>query len=197
MLKVCLDPGHGGNDPGATKRGIIERDWNLMFCKELESQFDELGIQTVLTRTTNDVKPSFASRGRISQEFKSDVTLVIHVNANKSPLARGLTTYHLLGHKTAAAMGTQIMNTAPGGLARPRGKSIEAHNGPGLHDDWLQAPVNVLTPHGSHSTALLIETFFCSNATDVDIVSQPGLVGKLASTIVGVVVEHHVFLCTS
>ena len=48
--KVVIDAGHGGNDPGSSANGIIEKDLTLKISKYIKKRFDELGITSSLTR---------------------------------------------------------------------------------------------------------------------------------------------------
>ncbi|MDH3198231.1 MAG: N-acetylmuramoyl-L-alanine amidase, partial [Candidatus Krumholzibacteria bacterium] len=50
--KVCIDPGHGGQDHGkASPSGLLEKDVTLALAREMKRRFeDELGLEVVLTR---------------------------------------------------------------------------------------------------------------------------------------------------
>jgi len=48
--KVVIDAGHGGLDTGAVGNGIVEKDLTLEIAKYIKKRFDELGIDSTLTR---------------------------------------------------------------------------------------------------------------------------------------------------
>ena len=52
--KIVLDAGHGGDDPGASGNGIIEKDLNLEITKYLYDRFRDLGIPVKVTRLTDE-----------------------------------------------------------------------------------------------------------------------------------------------
>ena len=52
--KVIIDPGHGGADPGTSKNGIVEKDYNLKISKYISNRLNELGIENTLTRNTDE-----------------------------------------------------------------------------------------------------------------------------------------------
>ena len=50
-MKVIIDPGHGGYDPGGgSNQYFKEKDINLLISKYQDSRFKELGINSYLTR---------------------------------------------------------------------------------------------------------------------------------------------------
>ncbi len=55
-LKLCLDAGHGGYDPGACANGLQEKDLNLFVALHLRDLLEHAGIDVVMTRET-DVCP--------------------------------------------------------------------------------------------------------------------------------------------
>ena len=52
--KVIIDPGHGGTDPGTSRNGIVEKDYNLKISKYMSKRLNDLGIPNTLTRTTDE-----------------------------------------------------------------------------------------------------------------------------------------------
>ncbi len=78
---VVLDPGHGGDEPGAVgPAGTREKDVNLAIALEAERQLEAQGATVVLTRT-GDYRITLASRGAIAQALKPAVFISIHHNA--------------------------------------------------------------------------------------------------------------------
>ena len=52
--RIVIDPGHGGEDPGASGNGIIEKNLTLDISKYMYDRFKELGIPVYITRTTDE-----------------------------------------------------------------------------------------------------------------------------------------------
>lgn len=78
---VVLDPGHGGEEPGAVgPAGTREKDVNLAIAFEAERQLEAQGATVVLTRTA-DYRITLASRAAIAQALQPTVFLSIHHNA--------------------------------------------------------------------------------------------------------------------
>ena len=48
MKKVIIDAGHGGDDPGASGNGIVEKDLTLEISQYIHNRLDELGIENKL-----------------------------------------------------------------------------------------------------------------------------------------------------
>lgn len=78
---VVLDPGHGGDEPGAVgPAGTREKDVNLAIALEAKRQLEAQGATVVLTRTA-DYRITLASRAAIAQALQPTVFLSIHHNA--------------------------------------------------------------------------------------------------------------------
>jgi len=94
IIKIVLDPGHGGEDPGALgPGGLKEKDVVLAVAKELASLLEkEPGIKVYLTRD----KDSFLTldrRAEIANQIGGDIFISIHANAAFSRKATGVETF--------------------------------------------------------------------------------------------------------
>lgn len=104
---VVLDPGHGGQDPGAISRtGRYEKDLVLMMAKETKTLLEKAGYKVVLTRSTDVFIPL---RGRIKKahEANGDLFISIHADSAKNSSAKGLSIYTIsekASDKEAAAL---------------------------------------------------------------------------------------------
>lgn len=82
--KVVIDPGHGGEDPGTSANGIVEKDYTLKISEYMANRLSDLGIQTALTRDS-DVTLDSTNRPKKAQSLfgtGNDVILVSnHINA--------------------------------------------------------------------------------------------------------------------
>jgi N-acetylmuramoyl-L-alanine amidase len=47
------DAGHGGDDPGTSANGIVEKDLTLKISNYIHNRLDELGIENSLSRTSD------------------------------------------------------------------------------------------------------------------------------------------------
>ena len=94
VLRVCIDAGHGGKDPGANYRGIArEKELNLIVAKELEKLLKKnKKIEIKMTRTDDTFIP-LGTRAKIANDFKADIFVSIHANAAPNKKAKGFEVY--------------------------------------------------------------------------------------------------------
>lgn len=52
-VRVCIDPGHGGEYTGAYYGGVAEKTLNLQIAERLKAALEKRGVQVSLTRTTD------------------------------------------------------------------------------------------------------------------------------------------------
>ncbi|MFT3687556.1 N-acetylmuramoyl-L-alanine amidase [Paenirhodobacter sp.] len=93
-LKVVLDPGHGGIDPGAEADGLAEAVLTLTFARELQEALTRAGMQVSLTRSENVFVP-LEARITVAREAGADLFLSLHADALAEGEANGATIYLL------------------------------------------------------------------------------------------------------
>lgn len=104
---IMLDPGHGGQDPGAISRsGRYEKNITLQMAKELKTLLQKAGYKVVMTRETDIFIPL---RGRIKKahDARADLFISIHADSAKNKSAKGLSVYTIsekASDKEAAAL---------------------------------------------------------------------------------------------
>ena len=84
MAKVVIDAGHGGNDPGASGNGIIEKEYTLKISQYIYDRLKELGVDVKMTRTTDETLSPTERVNRVLNAFgnSSDVIVISnHINA--------------------------------------------------------------------------------------------------------------------
>lgn len=91
-LRVVLDPGHGGIDPGAQSGGISEAALMLGFAREFAQLLDERGIEAVLTRDDDRFVP-LEARTSIARARGADLFISLHADALPAGEAAGATVY--------------------------------------------------------------------------------------------------------
>lgn len=87
---IVIDPGHGGDDPGASGNGIIEKDLNLQISNYMYDRFRNLGIPVKLTRSTDETVSPTERTNRILDAFgnNSDVIVISnHINSGGATFA--------------------------------------------------------------------------------------------------------------
>lgn len=93
-MRVVIDPGHGGSDPGAVgPTGLKEKDVVLAISLALAEQLKNYGITIRLTRE-DDRAVALYDRPRLANNMQADLLLSIHCNAFDSPQANGIEIFH-------------------------------------------------------------------------------------------------------
>ncbi len=93
---VVIDPGHGGEDPGAVgPHSLKEKDVCLQIAKKLKEEIDKMdGMKAFLTRKGDYFVP-LRKRTQIAEELGADVFVSLHANASRSKRAFGTEVYFL------------------------------------------------------------------------------------------------------
>ncbi|MCY7753647.1 N-acetylmuramoyl-L-alanine amidase [Bacillus haynesii] len=82
MVKIFIDPGHGGTDPGASGNGLQEKQLTLQIALALRNillnEYQNVSVQ--LSRTS-DQTVSLTQRTNAANSWGADYFLSIHINA--------------------------------------------------------------------------------------------------------------------
>jgi len=95
LVRVMLDPGHGGIDPGAERGRINEKTLMLTFARELEEALLRAGGFEVQLTRTGDYFVSLERRIAMAHEAQVDVFLSLHADSLADGGAHGATVYVL------------------------------------------------------------------------------------------------------
>ena len=105
-ITIAIDPGHGGEDPGAIgKRGTYEKNVTLAIARKLKVILDaEPSMRAMLTRDDDYFVP-LAARVQKARRVQADLFISIHADAFREPHARGSSVFALSenGATSAAA----------------------------------------------------------------------------------------------
>jgi N-acetylmuramoyl-L-alanine amidase len=93
VLKILIDPGHGGQDQGAISGSTHEATLTLQIAKALKKMIDaDPRFKAGLTRDTDEFV-SLPERTNIAEKNNFNLFLSLHVNASKDPTAKGVEFY--------------------------------------------------------------------------------------------------------
>ncbi len=125
---IVLDPGHGGNDRGATTRNSTEKILTLDLAKRLQKQLEARGFRVWLTRSTDRLIP-LESRPELAAQKHADLFVSLHLNSGG--VADGIETFCLT---PAGAVST----AAPfRGWQKSRDQSADRGNRADEQNIWL------------------------------------------------------------
>lgn len=96
LITIVLDPGHGGEDPGAIGRGgNHEKDVTLSIARRLKEKIDaEPNMRSVLTRDGDYFIP-LGQRVQKARRLRADLFISVHADAFIKPTARGSSVFAL------------------------------------------------------------------------------------------------------
>ncbi|MGQ2983896.1 N-acetylmuramoyl-L-alanine amidase [Flavobacterium sp.] len=100
-FRVVLDPGHGGEDPGAHYNGIKEKDVVLSVAQKVGKLLDKEDVQVIYTRKT-DVFIELDQRCNIANKANANLFVSIHCNAEAKNVASGAETWVMGQAKNAS-----------------------------------------------------------------------------------------------
>jgi N-acetylmuramoyl-L-alanine amidase len=103
-IVVMIDPGHGGEDPGAIgKRGTYEKQVTLSIAKKLKALIDEEPRMRATMTRDDDYFVPLAVRVQKARRVQADLFISIHADAFTTPTARGSSVFALSEHGATSA----------------------------------------------------------------------------------------------
>jgi N-acetylmuramoyl-L-alanine amidase len=166
--KVVLDPGHGGNDPGAIgAMGTKEKTIVLAITLKVGNILVKNGVETIYTRIS-DKTQSLQEKCDVSNTAKPNYFISIHANSFTTPTVSGIETFYSSGN----AEGAKIAQAVQTELIKETGRVDRRIKTAGFY---------VL--NNTDATAILVETSFLSNPEEEKLLGTNAYQDKLAKAI--------------
>lgn len=164
-MKIGIDPGHGGRDPGAIgPTRLYEKDVTLGISLELGRLLKAAELEPVFTRT-DDRTMELITRTALLNNQKCDLAISVHINSATRQEANYISTF---------------IQVAGGQLAQKVQNELVQATG------WPDGGVRVKNLHMTRETkmpAILVECGFISNLEQEKQLRQPEFQRKLARAI--------------
>ncbi|MFC3337786.1 N-acetylmuramoyl-L-alanine amidase [Paracandidimonas soli] len=127
-LLIALDPGHGGEDPGAIgPGGTREKDVVLAIARKLKKLIDaQPNMRAYLTRD-NDFFVPLHVRVQKARRVKADLFISVHADAWTKPSARGSSVY-ALSQRGATSAAARILAQKENQADLVGGLNLGSHN---------------------------------------------------------------------
>lgn len=164
---IYVDPGHGGNDPGAMSNTFLEKDMNLLLSQKLAKYLTGKGAIVYLTRdgdydlsksTINHKRNDLYNRVKLINSSNADMYISMHLNASPSNKWNGIQIFYSNILEENKEIATVITDTMRSNLKNIR--DIKKENGYYMYSK-LKVP------------GVLVEAGFISNANDNYKMRQP------------------------
>jgi N-acetylmuramoyl-L-alanine amidase len=179
---IVIDPGHGGNDPGAVgNKGVHEKDIVLEVSKKLGAILRQAGAEVILTRETDHDLAGTAGnysyrskiddltrRVTIANENKADLFISIHVNSFPDPREKGAQTF------------SQPGSAASKQLAKAIQQELNNHL---QNSDRQNKQVDFYTNRMANMPSTIIEIGFITNPGEESLMLNPQYQQKIAWSI--------------
>lgn len=90
---VCIDPGHGGHDPGSVNGQNLEKHINLAISEKVKKMLIDRGFTVKITR----INDSYVSlEDRVKDSRGCDMFISIHANSVNRPEPAGIETFYCI-----------------------------------------------------------------------------------------------------
>jgi N-acetylmuramoyl-L-alanine amidase len=168
MTKICIDPGHGGVDPGAIgPTGLKEKDVNLAVGLKLAELLKPIA-EVKLTRT-KDIAVSLKDRAAIANSFGCDYFISVHTNSFTDRKVGGVETWAY----------------APGGKGEKLARAVQAElvKVTGFANRGVKFNSKFAVLRDTKAPAILTETGFISNPAEEKLLKTDAFRDKIAKAI--------------
>ncbi len=174
-LRIFIDCGHGGTDPGAHGvTGIYEKEITLIMGKKIAKVLETQGYKVLLSRESDKTVP-LDSRTTAANNFKADLCLSLHADSCARPERSGISIRIPaekiglpieVGYKDIATEKSRILvsNNFAHTLLRTLSKELKTI--PRIHVDPFQMLL------GTHMPTVLIEMGFLSHEQDCELLQS-------------------------
>ncbi len=188
-VRIVIDPGHGGEDGGATScTGVLESNMNLEIALRLRDLMQFLGYEPVMIRTTDEAihtkgdtisarkMSDLKERVRIGNEAEKTIYISLHQNTFSDSRYSGAQVFYGAG-QGSAALAKQLQDTFASSLGQ--GQSRKCKKADGV---YVMEHLTV--------TAVLVECGFLSNPQEEALLRSPQYQQRLAASIASAVTRY-------
>ena len=154
---ICVDPGHGGEDPGCVTEDRIEANDNLTLARLVRSALEQRGCRVVMTRD-DDETLALTDRTDTANLQEAEVLLSLHRNYAENKSAEGVEVWI---NSAAPEDAVSLANTLLDGIETLHKMPIRSVK-TGTRDGYGNYVIN------SHSrmTSCILEMGYMSNRSD-------------------------------
>lgn len=164
-MYICIDPGHGGSDPGAvSKDGAQEKVVNLFVAQRIKTYLERAGAKVLMART-DDSDVGLAARAAKANQAKCDYFVSIHANAADAESANGYEVFHYPGSSGGVSLANKVSGAYKVASGMPL-RRVTSANFQVLRDTAMPA--------------ILIELGFLTSPLDLALLREPAFLDKLA-----------------
>jgi N-acetylmuramoyl-L-alanine amidase len=170
-MKICIDAGHGGIDPGAvgtTPFRLDEKTITLALAAHLEEALETRGHWVVLTRRHDRTLP-LADRAAYANQRGAELFISLHLNAATDPTAEGIEVFHFPGSAAGQQFGEQVLAALATAFPDHRNRGLKSAQFVVLRDTAMPA--------------ILVECEFISNPQQLRFLANPAHWDLLAQAI--------------
>ena len=164
MVKIFIDPGHGGSDPGAVGNGISEKNITLQIANQIQqillNEYQNVSVR--MSRTT-DQTVSLNARTSAANSWGADFYLSVHINSG------GGTGFESYVYPNVNALTKSYQKAIHEEVV----KQID-------YRDRGQKQANFHVLRESNMPALLTENGFIDNVTDANKLKDPAYINRIA-----------------
>lgn len=173
--EIMLDPGHGGDDPGASATGglsELELCWDL--AERVADRLRDAGAAVRFSRI-RDEGPDGSERARRANEMDTDLFISLHLNSHKEASAGGSSTYYFSGSRAGEELAELILQ-----------RLLKL----GLRDCRSHArSYSVLKE--TRMPAVLVEPIFISNPNEADRIQSAAFRDEIADAIIAAINDYY------
>ena len=156
--KVAIDAGHGGSDLGNQGNGIAEKDYALLISNYIKDRLDDLGIENVITRSTDRDISDDERVNILTSAFGNDKNVIVVSNHLNKGAGEGLEVIYALRNSDAFAQKIADQVTTSGGVVN---KYYQLRDPDNTQYDFV--PIIRDTPNYE---TVMIEYGYVDNASD-------------------------------
>jgi len=169
---ICIDPGHGGSNFGASGGGTHEKHLTLPIAVQLEQILEDTGQLNVVKTRTEDRDVGLTSRAKVAETWGAQLAISIHLNRSEQKNKRGGYVLWERSEESARAAKTMAEAWNKTEIKYPGHKNLRLFHGI-AKKGWSRVQ-NVLRPYGVRGIpAILLEVGFMTNNADFAIWSNP------------------------
>lgn len=128
MITIAIDPGHGGEDPGAIGRGgSREKDVVLSIAKRLKAKIEQIPNMRVMLTRDGDYFVPLNVRVQKARAVQADLFMSVHADAFVNSSARGSSVF-VLSEKGASSSAARWLADKENAADLIGGVNIKTHD---------------------------------------------------------------------